>query len=61
LKYSYSYIQFIMRKYTRLVPFLNIIKEYIETKEGYELASLLNAKVIHSTAFMNQVSQVNKI
>jgi len=50
-----------MRKYTRLVPFLNIIKEYIETKEGYELASLLNAKVIHSTAFMNQVSQVNKI
>ncbi|ORX49263.1 hypothetical protein BCR36DRAFT_353660 [Piromyces finnis] len=46
-----------MKKYTRLVPFLNIIKEFIESKNGYELAGMLNVKILHSTGLMKQISQ----
>jgi len=47
-----------MTKFTRLVPFLKIVEEHINNKDGYKLASLLNVKNVHSTALMGQISKV---
>jgi len=44
-----------MKKITRLVPFLKIVEELINNRDGYKLASLLNVKNVHSTALMGQI------
>lgn len=46
-----------MKKITRLVPFLKIVEELINNRDGYKLASLLNVKNVHSTALMGQISK----
>jgi len=48
-----------MKKYTKLVPFLKIVEECINNKDGYELANLLSIKKVHSPALMSQIEKSN--